>query len=1072
MFRILSRFSRTLASLTLASVSLTGCLPPSALHTFLQGDHSFRIRECETPTVHALAKDIDLLEAHIEKYGSVVAKQPDVWGQARLTKHREDFEKQMIDRLGKFEPTLQGSLSRTDQAYYANATALGAAISGRQAGLFRPSPRVMVNNATAAGTTLEQPAGVITTPPTATPATGAFDAFAATAVARNQAALAGQIGFKNFTSLSLEPTEDLDQRARYLNHLNELRRINEGDDTADSPGYALNLVRIPVSVLPGKKTDVGHAAEVTMNLQPVLGEELLPTTFRSLVMNDLLDQIGVPLTEALNDIEVQDTFRQELTQFLVRRPGLYSQFLRLPPVGNPNYPASEAALIQAMMADPGWSDLLLPKDQTKRTEAFSKAAGRVAPASSRAVGPTGTVVTGSGAGRIPAALGKLRGLTVPATKLRRARLPFAPSQVVDIYSPEWKSLFVLEMFEAFVKDRGSRPCPCNENRMVIHLPDLQGVLQEELSAAYRLLSEPANQDLWGACSPQLVAAIRTQRNPDIDSARGAFLTAVAAKGTTDAVKSSTVALAWAIVVESALLTDQLVRDMKEVASNKGCGCGNVAWLPYYLPCPPPDARHAFNDYVRCRWPIHVFALDPVNQEQNIADSFSRRREMQLALSLAFVSGQINANTMTRFARRLEADFQTIDLNRTQVGFSHGNDTFGWRFYPRFQTPPTPGNATVFFRDLLIGGPSREADLAARKLEPGMRECVAVVIMPSFVPYATLDVSTKWFKLNNPKAKEPDLTDAMKLSKSSHSIQVCSQGVCDADCYRPGDVERLKNKARQLEARLPMQSTTVQIPYENTLGGFAMFNSGVTDLAPQLTGYYGAPGIDPQNSTTLFLMGNHFSVHQTRVIAGGKEIPLSSQELLSRQVVKVTVPAGAQTVFRAGEQFVDVHLATPYGVTAHLLIPVCAKAACGGGAATSASGLSWATKKLDVGFIYSGVGIVASQVPVQRPEGLKLAYAATGAVKAGAVTLTINGLDVPFDGVPYNEAAAGFSLPSDKVTDELFKRYGRAFGPEQTNPPQPVEVSARVQPLDADLKPIGAPLASSDKLAVSWIKAPK
>ena len=29
---------------------------------------------------------------------------------------------------------------------------------------------------------------------------------------------------------------------------------------------------------------------------------------------------------------------------------------------------------------------------------------------------------------------------------------------------------------------------------------------------------------------------------------------------------------------------------------------------------------------------------------------------------------------------------------------------------------------------------------------------------------------------------------------------------------------------QLEARLPLQSTMVQIPYENTLGGFAMFNT--------------------------------------------------------------------------------------------------------------------------------------------------------------------------------------------------------------------------------------------------------
>ena len=33
---------------------------------------------------------------------------------------------------------------------------------------------------------------------------------------------------------------------------------------------------------------------------------------------------------------------------------------------------------------------------------------------------------------------------------------------------------------------------------------------------------------------------------------------------------------------------------------------------------------------------------------------------------------------------------------------------------------------------------------------------------------------------------------------------------------------------------------VQVPYENTLGGFEMFNTGITDLAPQLRGWYGGP----------------------------------------------------------------------------------------------------------------------------------------------------------------------------------------------------------------------------------------
>ncbi len=88
--------------------------------------------------------------------------------------------------------------------------------------------------------------------------------------------------------------------------------------------------------------------------------------------------------------------------------------------------------------------------------------------------------------------------------------------------------------------------------------------------------------------------------------------------------------------------------------------------------------------------------------------------------------------------------------------------------------------------------------------------------------------------------------------------------------------------------------SVQVPYENTLGGFAMFNTGVTDLAPELLGWYGAPAINLDGSTTIFLIGNHFSVHQTRVIAGGQEIAANS-ELLSRQVMKVTIPANAISI---------------------------------------------------------------------------------------------------------------------------------------------------------------------------------
>ena len=78
-----------------------------------------------------------------------------------------------------------------------------------------------------------------------------------------------------------------------------------------------------------------------------------------------------------------------------------------------------------------------------------------------------------------------------------------------------------------------------------------------------------------------------------------------------------------------------------------------------------------------------------------------------------------------------------------------------------------------WRDRGVGG--RPGSNEARRLEPGIRECYAIVIMPSFVPYTTFNFSTNWFKLKNPKCKELDSTDAMRLSRLVKNIEVRTEG---------------------------------------------------------------------------------------------------------------------------------------------------------------------------------------------------------------------------------------------------------------------------------------------------------
>ena len=130
-------------------------------------------------------------------------------------------------------------------------------------------------------------------------------------------------------------------------------------------------------------------------------------------------------------------------------------------------------------------------------------------------------------------------------------------------------------------------------------------------------------------------------------------------------------------------------------------------MHFYYPKSVPNehGKDVFTEYVRHRWPIITFSLDPVTDQQNIADSFNLNRDLQLALSFAFATGQINFSQLNTFRRQIQQSSDTIALNRTITGFMHGNDIFGFRFTPRFQNPPNQRtNIGVIASQLIAGGP--------------------------------------------------------------------------------------------------------------------------------------------------------------------------------------------------------------------------------------------------------------------------------------------------------------------------------------------------------------------------------
>jgi hypothetical protein len=1133
------------------------------------------------PTMHAAAHDLDHMEHHLEWGGSVTAAAPSVWGQARLQQYREEFEAQMKEELGNFKESLQGSIARSDQAFLLNATAISAALEtpvrpvrtqllpagtylrgGTANGL--PANPKDTNNVivldkdyqTIVNTSDKKVDAKAELPGLVIDKDGVGKAGDINVFVDRKDALKFVNDFKRFKdgeklALALEPERYLEQKKRYLDLLANIRRTNEGDDTADAPGYQLVLMRVPVSVLPGKRTDVGHGAEITMSLTPVLGDDLLPSTFRNLVINDLVHQLGFPITQALDPSRDPQAF-EFLKLFLTRENQRYLEAVTLV---SDYLVASEIdkarAAVRALSADE-WRTLLRAVDASDRALLAALQAGQPvtggtplhatrdglvfgvveadtgrAQPPAKAVGPAqcdpvpGGAPRGPAGERRPARQSLANGFTVMVPQFApgtNARTALPTSQLVDVYGTAYSFDIALGAREAFGRQAA--------NRGYAHLPEVQGYLKEELNAAFDLLAQPRNSALWEFCTPDLVHLVRTQALDQLDKRRRQFRQLIAGLAASEpnntdrrdpAQLSRAAAFAWAILIDAALLNDKLCGEMKAQAARGGCAPPAADWLPLFLPKPRAEECRAFNDYVKARWPIQVFALDPAIQEQNLADRLATRRELQLSLSLAFAHGYMNFNQLSRYARRLEAEYETIDVNRTTVGFNHGPTTFGWRFHPRFQTPDTPSNLELVGRDLLYGGPNRAQLLRERRIEPGPRECVALVVMPSFVPSVRIDTASAFFPLNNPKRKLPDHADGVRLGRTVKALTTV--GLSDAHCYRDGDAERIVARAKQLEARLPLQSNTFPVPTEGTLGGFELFNTSTKSLSPELDGFYGAPGIHPDGNNTLFLVGDHFSPLRTKVLignAGVKDAPIPAAPakktdgadagtkavgvvegrditLLSRQVIQIKVPTGLMPLEARDAEgnvryYFTVHVATPYGVSRELLVPaVCPAKPCPppapapktpGTSAAPATNYSMAVAELGLSYAKAGQTREGKYLLGLAPGGGRAAIRWTDPASVAPPALLDVSFDFKYKDCPLTVKITGDVIEKDKaytlsadqmkeLNTQLFQALN-GFGPftDDTNPlAQPLSATVRFTPKDPNRAV--APTSASGPFALKY-----
>ena len=316
-------------------------------HKQLKEDfHAKPVDLCPPVDLMRVAHAIDVIEEGILDDGTVVIKQPDIWGQARMTEYRRDFEEVMKGDLGSFAAVLSARVARSDQASFESATTLAAALAasggvdrngilpggggGAPSGpsIVYPTPPLIAAGTdpvtafevqtaylksltasleaqTALNASLPAPPAPAAPSPAPSPpslegVTTAADLLDGAKLIERTAPFAAFGGqpFGNIAdrigggNLGLEPTVYLDEKKRYLDHLNQIRRVNLGDDNADTAGYALYLIRMPISIQPGEKTQRGYGAVLNASVRPDFAPDFLYTTFRSLVVADLVDQLS------------------------------------------------------------------------------------------------------------------------------------------------------------------------------------------------------------------------------------------------------------------------------------------------------------------------------------------------------------------------------------------------------------------------------------------------------------------------------------------------------------------------------------------------------------------------------------------------------------------------------------------------------------------------------------------------------------------------------------------------------------------------------------------------------------
>ncbi len=162
-----------------------------------------------------------------------------------------------------------------------------------------------------------------------------------------------------------------------------------------------------------------------------------------------------------------------------------------------------------------------------------------------------------------------------------------------------------------------------------------------------------------------------------------------------------------------------------------------------------------------------------------------------------------------------------------------------------------------------------------------------------MPSLRLNTVANWFDITGGCAHRE--LNNREMLEFGHKVQMTRNAlarICDSREYRPSDYTHIDQRLKQLENLLPTQDLRITLPDEGDFLGSEIFDSNSVTLSPSLLAWYGEHPQEGQNSS-IFLVGRAFSVGETRVIAGGVDVPDAQKRMISRNVMEIVIPSNAR-----------------------------------------------------------------------------------------------------------------------------------------------------------------------------------